>query len=222
MNSSSTLALSDSVVLKNIEQSVRRFKVNSTGSCQQQQPQVLRVVSENDADELEAEKENENENVVAVVPAEHKSGKKSNVSFLSTFQNAVMDFLDNGCPSESEEEEIVHTATDISPAAAILMKERSNPGTAPVAPCAVEAVPAEENKESPEEPQVPGVLPNGQVITTIGSVKHATDDCRACGFFYKGNCGKGWYCEYCHLCSKADVRRKKKKKQEFILAASLI
>lgn len=218
MNSSSTLAR-DSVILKNIELSVRRFKVQST--CSNNQQTVLRAVSE-DVDEVE------DLPMLSIVTTrlratsanlflENKNSKKSNFSFLNQFQQSVMDFIGHGSnrpscggcdvdESEGRGRES-HAHTDISPAAAIL--KRRNP---------VVTFAAQESDDITEK-QAPG-LPTHQIITTIGSQKHATDDCRACGFFYKGNCGKGWSCEYCHLCTKADVRRKKKKeKQEYTEAA---
>jgi len=43
-----------------------------------------------------------------------------------------------------------------------------------------------------------------------GSAKHNSGDCLPCGFHFKGKCKEGNACQYCHLCTKGDVRRRNK------------
>lgn len=55
------------------------------------------------------------------------------------------------------------------------------------------------------------LMPRPEILN--GSSRHDHGDCNSCGFYYKGRCNAGMACEYCHLCSKGDVRRRNRKKR---------
>jgi hypothetical protein len=55
------------------------------------------------------------------------------------------------------------------------------------------------------------LMPKPEILN--GSSRHDHGDCNSCGFYYKGRCNAGMACEYCHLCSKGDVRRRNRKKR---------
>merc|ERR1719494_340270 len=56
-----------------------------------------------------------------------------------------------------------------------------------------------------------------------GSEGHDAGHCIPCGFFFKGRCRTGLECEFCHLCTRVDVRRRNKhrKKEAGAAAAAL-
>lgn len=47
---------------------------------------------------------------------------------------------------------------------------------------------------------------------SIGSAKHATGDCKPCGFLWKKGCHKAQNCEFCHLCPADEVKKRKRDK----------
>lgn len=47
---------------------------------------------------------------------------------------------------------------------------------------------------------------------SIGSAKHATGDCKPCGFLWKKGCQKAQNCEFCHLCPADEVKKRKRDK----------
>merc|ERR1719359_1658514 len=47
---------------------------------------------------------------------------------------------------------------------------------------------------------------------SIGSAKHATGDCKPCGFLWKKGCHKAQNCEFCHLCPEGEVKKRKRDK----------
>eukprot|EP00746_Dinoflagellata_sp_MGD_P164477 gnl/MRDRNA2_/MRDRNA2_93113_c0_seq1.p1 gnl/MRDRNA2_/MRDRNA2_93113_c0~~gnl/MRDRNA2_/MRDRNA2_93113_c0_seq1.p1 ORF type:complete len:459 (-),score=98.35 gnl/MRDRNA2_/MRDRNA2_93113_c0_seq1:277-1653(-) len=49
---------------------------------------------------------------------------------------------------------------------------------------------------------------------SIGSAKHATGDCKPCGFLWKKGCHKAQNCQFCHLCGSDEVKRRKRDKIE--------
>jgi len=53
-----------------------------------------------------------------------------------------------------------------------------------------------------------------------GSEAHNAGYCFPCRFFFKGRCQAGLACEYCHLCTKGDVRRRNKQKKRKTDAAA--
>lgn len=57
-----------------------------------------------------------------------------------------------------------------------------------------------------EEPGSPG-------CPSIGSAAHALGLCKPCDFMHRGGCRLGYSCQFCHLCSSGETRRRKKMKQ---------
>jgi len=47
---------------------------------------------------------------------------------------------------------------------------------------------------------------------SIGSAKHATGNCKPCGFLWKKGCQKAQNCEFCHLCKSDEVKKRKRDK----------
>jgi len=47
---------------------------------------------------------------------------------------------------------------------------------------------------------------------SIGSAKHATGDCKPCGFLWKKGCHKAQNCQFCHLCKSDEVKKRKRDK----------
>jgi len=47
---------------------------------------------------------------------------------------------------------------------------------------------------------------------SIGSAKHATGDCKPCGFLWKKGCHKAQNCQFCHLCKSDEVKKRKREK----------
>merc|ERR1712224_823485 len=47
---------------------------------------------------------------------------------------------------------------------------------------------------------------------SIGSAKHATGDCKPCGFLWKKGCHKAQNCHFCHLCKSDEVKKRKRDK----------
>jgi len=47
---------------------------------------------------------------------------------------------------------------------------------------------------------------------SIGSSKHATGDCKPCGFLWKKGCHKAQNCQFCHLCGSDEVKKRKRDK----------
>jgi rRNA maturation endonuclease Nob1 len=47
---------------------------------------------------------------------------------------------------------------------------------------------------------------------SIGSAKHATGDCKPCGFLWKKGCHKAQNCHFCHLCGSDEVKKRKRDK----------
>jgi len=47
---------------------------------------------------------------------------------------------------------------------------------------------------------------------SVGAEKHFEGTCSPCGFYYKKECHNGASCPYCHMCSKAELRRRKREK----------
>lgn len=49
---------------------------------------------------------------------------------------------------------------------------------------------------------------------SIGSARHATGDCKPCGFLWKKGCHKAQNCQFCHLCGSDEVKKRKRDKIE--------
>lgn len=47
---------------------------------------------------------------------------------------------------------------------------------------------------------------------SVGSARHATGDCKPCGFLWKKGCHKAQNCEFCHLCPADEVKKRKRDK----------
>lgn len=47
---------------------------------------------------------------------------------------------------------------------------------------------------------------------SIGSAKHASGDCKPCGFLWKKGCHKAQNCQFCHLCGSDEVKKRKRDK----------
>lgn len=47
-------------------------------------------------------------------------------------------------------------------------------------------------------------------IPTIGSKSHSLGMCKPCAFVFKGGCGNGVNCSFCHLCEPGEKKRRKK------------
>jgi len=55
-------------------------------------------------------------------------------------------------------------------------------------------------------------LTYGLGLWSIGSAKHATGDCKPCGFLWKKGCHKAQNCQFCHLCPADEVKKRKQAK----------
>merc|ERR1712146_447094 len=49
-------------------------------------------------------------------------------------------------------------------------------------------------------------------VSTSGSQDHALGKCTPCAYFWykKDGCRKGEECEFCHLCQKGEIKKRKK------------
>lgn len=53
----------------------------------------------------------------------------------------------------------------------------------------------------------------GDVIMTVGSLKHGNGECKPCGFFFSlSGCRNGAECEHCHLCPRKPRTHRKRGK----------
>lgn len=69
---------------------------------------------------------------------------------------------------------------------------------------------------SPASPTQPGA-PIVRSVPSQGSHSHTSGTCRPCGFFWKSaGCHYGWSCRYCHLCSRDELKNRKKAKLKMI------
>jgi len=63
------------------------------------------------------------------------------------------------------------------------------------------------------EKDLSGTLPInltfGLGLWSIGSARHATGDCKPCGFLWKKGCHKAQNCQFCHLCPSDEVKKRK-------------
>lgn len=57
-------------------------------------------------------------------------------------------------------------------------------------------------------------------MPTVGSMGHATGDCKPCAFFWKVGCTNGTECVYCHLCDSGAKKRRQKEKKLLMKAGS--
>jgi len=67
-----------------------------------------------------------------------------------------------------------------------------------------------EDHESPLRADASGLV-EGEALPSVGSVWHASGECRRCNFFLKGRCRNGIDCLFCHL---PHEQRRKMSRQE--------
>lgn len=50
---------------------------------------------------------------------------------------------------------------------------------------------------------------------SVGSLGHATGDCKPCAWFHKpGGCANAYNCTFCHLCKEGELKKRKKEKRK--------
>jgi hypothetical protein len=52
-----------------------------------------------------------------------------------------------------------------------------------------------------------------QTVPSIGSWQHSSGNCRPCAFLYTRGCENGQSCEFCHLCSRGEKKKRLKEKR---------
>mmetsp|Transcript_52820 Transcript_52820/g.122954 ORF Transcript_52820/g.122954 Transcript_52820/m.122954 type:complete len:142 (-) Transcript_52820:55-480(-) len=57
---------------------------------------------------------------------------------------------------------------------------------------------------------------------TVGSALHEFGTCKPCAFVHKAGCNSGVACQFCHLCSQGEKRRRKRTAKVQRRAATLI
>jgi len=64
--------------------------------------------------------------------------------------------------------------------------------------------------------EIPGVSNHRPIRASIGSIEHATGQCRPCAWVHKdaSGCTNGASCTYCHLCPPGELKRRKREKWE--------
>jgi len=68
----------------------------------------------------------------------------------------------------------------------------------------------------PPRPQEGGILSllGTPSIPSLGSAGHLRGACKPCAFVFKGGCGNGVECKFCHLCESGEKKRRKKESKE--------
>jgi hypothetical protein len=56
-------------------------------------------------------------------------------------------------------------------------------------------------------------------LPSVGSVGHFLGRCKPCAFATRTGCANGSQCEFCHLCTKDEKKRRRKDKRSLIVAA---
>merc|ERR1719410_68361 len=51
-------------------------------------------------------------------------------------------------------------------------------------------------------------------LPSLGSMKHATGQCRPCAFFRTKGCANGLTCKFCHSCEAGERKKRAKAKRE--------
>lgn len=197
--------LSDATLCRRIELSVKRFEQKKSSRTSASTKRKLQSVGET---EVSTPSQMDEHEMTRFFAKSMSNASDSNSTYLKQLEASVWDYISGSHAGARESEnkgDMSHS--DMSPAAAVLMMKMRNPSIARSTAVTEEVAlqPTALVKKYDQDHQ-------RQYITN-GSAKHHLDECNACGFFYKGKCVSGFDCEYCHLCTKADVRRKKKKKQ---------
>jgi len=69
----------------------------------------------------------------------------------------------------------------------------------------------------------PPPLPTGELgseeMPSVGSLLHCSGQCQPCGFFHTKGCSNGARCEFCHLCTPGEVKKRRREKREQFRAA---
>jgi len=96
-----------------------------------------------------------------------------------------------------------------------------------------ETVPSRQEKQEPDLAQSGLVLdvtadnkaeeamPQSEGRTLSGAQAHALGQCKPCAYFWykKDGCRKGEECEFCHLCQKGEIKRRKKNRVQLLKEA---
>jgi len=129
-------------------------------------------------------------------------------SLVDVYKNSLQSFFSTrGSPLSANAKELLHKVAKISSKhydgaqEAELPREAADDDVASV-------VSADMDEEGVKKPWSAPKMPSW----SLGAEKHFSGTCSPCGFYYKKECLNGANCNYCHMCSKAELRRRKKEK----------